>query len=344
MGERHRISEIDWKSGLDFGRSMELYGRNYAYIGTAIFSILFVFLFIYIFGLFSTISLFIVLYIFSFFAILFLFLMSVVFAQNLKGASVAYEDIAATSELSDEARRRAEEANMAKSRFIASISHEVRNPLNAILGYAEIMKNGLYGEIQSERYKSYVGHIHESGTHMLLILNSILDISKIEAGKFTLKEEVFAIHAVIDEAVAIFSGRAELKGVNIYYNNNFCDQKIYADRTIILQILLNILSNSVKFTKAGGSVSVRSGFDEYGDVELVISDTGVGIAESDIPLVLSAYGQGSLAIKDPDVGTGLGLSIVQAFVALHGGSFRLASQLNVGTVVTIVLPGSRISA
>ncbi|MCO6176595.1 HAMP domain-containing sensor histidine kinase [Ciceribacter sp. RN22] len=342
--ERNKNAEIESYKNPFVHRAMEFYKKNYIFIGVLVSC---VFIFAVLFYQVNLIDLSLLFLLFSIFCgvvIISLFFINVAFSANLEGAYAAYEKIAVANEMSNEARRRTEEANMAKSRFIASISHEVRNPLNAILGYAEIMKNGLYGEMQSDRYKSYVSHIHESGTHMLLILNSVLDISKIEEGKFTLKEEVFDVHTVIGDAVAIFSGRAELKGVCLYQEYGDRGKKICADKTSILQILLNILSNSVKFTKDGGSVFVRCGCDEYGDLEIVISDTGVGIAESDIPRVLSAYGQGSLAIKDPDTGTGLGLSIVQAFVALHGGRFRLKSQLNEGTVVTIILPGSRISA
>jgi two-component system cell cycle sensor histidine kinase PleC len=243
---------------------------------------------------------------------------------------------------SDEARRRAEEANLAKSRFLATMSHELRTPLNAILGFSEIMKGEVFGPIGNEHYKEYVGDIHNSGTHLLNLINEILDLSRIEAGRYTLNEEAVTLAHVVDDCHHLMKLKAKTKNISIHMQTETGLPKIWADERAIRQIVLNLLSNAVKFTPTGGDIWIKMGWTAGGGQYVLIRDNGPGIPEEEIPIVLSAFGQGSLAIKTAEQGTGLGLPIVQALMHMHGGTFDLRSKLREGTEVTITFPPTRV--
>jgi two-component system, cell cycle sensor histidine kinase PleC len=260
--------------------------------------------------------------------------------QNEKDDLIAELEVAKS--MSDEARRRAEEANMAKSRFLASMSHELRTPLNAILGFSEVMAHEVLGPLNNPLYKEYSGDIHRSGQHLLNLINEILDLSRIEAGKYDLSEESISLLNVAEDCVGMVQLRATSKGIKIkqqYEANMPC---IWADEKAMRQVVLNLLSNAVKFTPEGGEITVKAGWTVGGGQYLSIKDNGPGIAEEEIPVVLSAFGQGSVAIKSAEQGTGLGLPIVQAILAKHGGEFRLKSKLREGTEVIAILPAKRV--
>jgi two-component system cell cycle sensor histidine kinase PleC len=244
--------------------------------------------------------------------------------------------------ISDESRRKAEEANLAKSRFLATMSHELRTPLNAILGFSEVIKNEMLGPVQNATYKDYVSDIHASGQHLLNLINEILDISRVEAGRYKLNEEAVTLLFCVEDCVHMMKLRAKNKGLTIIeqYEDNL--PKVWADERAMRQIVLNILSNAVKFTPAGGSITVKVGWTAGGGQYVNIKDTGPGIPEEEIPVVLSAFGQGSIAIKSAEQGTGLGLNIVQALVAMHEGSFDLKSKLREGTEITFTIPSNRV--
>jgi two-component system cell cycle sensor histidine kinase PleC len=244
--------------------------------------------------------------------------------------------------ISDESRRKAEEANLAKSRFLATMSHELRTPLNAILGFSEVMQNELLGPMGNPTYKGYVTDIHYSGQHLLNLINEILDISRIEAGRYTLNEEAVTLPYIVEECVHMMNLRAQNKGIRIEERYEDGLPKIWADERALRQITLNLLSNAVKFTPSGGLVSVKVGWTAGGGQYVQIKDNGPGIPENEIPIVLSSFGQGSIAIKSAEQGTGLGLNIVQALVKMHGGTFDLKSRLREGTEVIATFPKVRV--
>jgi two-component system, cell cycle sensor histidine kinase PleC len=243
---------------------------------------------------------------------------------------------------SDEARRRAEEANLAKSRFLATMSHELRTPLNAILGFSEVMKSEVFGPLNVPSYKEYVTDIHASGQHLLNLINEILDLSRIEAGRYELKEEAVKLAYVADDCHHLLKLRAKAKGIAIHETIEPGMPPIWADERAVRQVTLNLLSNAIKFTPQGGEVRMRVGWTSSGGQYLMITDTGPGIPEEEIPTVLSSFGRGSLAIKTAEQGTGLGLPIVKGLIDLHGGRFALRSKLREGTEVTVTFPPERV--
>jgi two-component system, cell cycle sensor histidine kinase PleC len=243
---------------------------------------------------------------------------------------------------SDEARRRAEEANLAKSRFLANMSHELRTPLNAILGFSEVMRNELFGPLTVPTYREYVSDIHASGEHLLTLINEILDLSRVEAGRYELNEEPVSLAATVDECVHLLNLRARNKAITINAAIERGMPPIMADERAMRQIALNLLSNAIKFTPQGGEVSVKCGWTTSGGQYILVKDNGPGIPEDEIPTVLQSFGRGSLAIKTAEQGSGLGLPIVKGLVDLHNGSFSLRSRLRAGTEVYITLPAQRI--
>ncbi len=244
--------------------------------------------------------------------------------------------------VSDEARRRAEEANLAKSRFLATMSHELRTPLNAILGFSEVLKDELLGKHAIEAYKEYSADIHKSGEHLLNLINEILDLSRIEAGRYQLKEEAVSLSAIADDCRHLLKLKAEQRNIRISENFEAALPRIWADERAIRQVVLNLLSNAIKFTPNGGEVSLVVGWTAGGGQYVSVSDTGPGIPEDEIPTVLQTFGRGSLAHKNAEEGSGLGLPIVTKLVELHGGTFQLQSKLREGTVTIATLPSERV--
>jgi two-component system cell cycle sensor histidine kinase PleC len=244
--------------------------------------------------------------------------------------------------MSDEARRRAEEANLAKSRFLASMSHELRTPLNAILGFSEVMGNEVLGPMSNTTYRDYAHDIHSSGQHLLQLINEILDLSRIEAGRYQLNVEPLSLVHVVEDCCHMMTLRARSKDLSIIEEFEQGMPRLLADERAVRQIALNLLSNAVKFTSQAGVIRVRVGWTVGGGQYLSIKDNGPGIAEDEIPVILSAFGQGSIAIKSAEQGTGLGLPIVQGLISLHGGSFDIRSKLREGTEVIVTFPASRV--
>jgi two-component system cell cycle sensor histidine kinase PleC len=244
--------------------------------------------------------------------------------------------------ISDEARRRAEAANVAKSRFLATMSHELRTPLNAILGFSEVMKCELLGPMQNENYKDYAGNIHDSGRHLLQLINEILDLSRIEAGHYELHEEPVRLCDIVEDCLRLLHLRAESKGLHVALEFARGLEPIWADERAIRQICLNLMSNALKFTPRGGRITLLVSATPDGGQSLIVKDTGPGIPKEEIPRVMQAFGQGSLAHQTAEGGTGLGLPIVQNLVGLHGGTFELRSELRKGTEAVVCLPGSRV--
>ncbi|PLW77077.1 two-component sensor histidine kinase [Cohaesibacter celericrescens] len=244
--------------------------------------------------------------------------------------------------VSDESRRQAEEASTAKSRFLATMSHELRTPLNAILGFSEIMQNEVLGPLTNEKYKEYVGDIHSSGSHLLNLINEILDLSRIEAGRYKLNEEAVTLAYIAEDCENLLRLRARAKNITIKLSLDSKLPKLWADERAMRQIILNLLTNAVKFTPLGGTIIVSVKNDEDGGQHVSVEDNGPGIPENEITTVLSAFGQGSAAIHSAEEGSGLGLSIVQALVEMHDGKFDLKSELRRGTKVTASFPPARV--
>ena len=243
---------------------------------------------------------------------------------------------------SDEARRRAETANVAKSRFLATMSHELRTPLNAILGFSEVLKSEVFGPHANPTYREYAGDIHSSGEHLLTLINELLDLSRIEAGRYELNEEAVNLAYVVDDCRNLLKLRAKNRGITILHAFESNLPMLWADERAIRQITLNLLSNAIKFTPQGGEITLKVGALENGGQYLSVRDTGPGIPEDEIPVVLSSFGQGTLAIKTAEQGAGLGLPIVQGLTDLHGGTFELKSKLREGTEVTVSFPAYRV--
>jgi len=243
---------------------------------------------------------------------------------------------------SDEARRRAESANLAKSRFLATMSHELRTPLNAILGFSEVMKAELFGPHGVPVYKEYSNDIHASGQHLLMLINEILDLSRVEAGRYELKEEPVSLSGVVEDCCRLLSMRAKSRNLIITEALEPELPRIWSDERAVRQITLNLLTNAIKFTPQGGSITVKVGWTRNGGQYVSIRDTGPGIPPDEISIVLSSFGRGSLAHKNAEEGAGLGLPIVKGLVELHGGQFRLTSQLRQGTEAVVIFPPERV--
>ncbi len=243
---------------------------------------------------------------------------------------------------SDEARHRAEAANVAKSRFLATMSHELRTPLNAVVGFSEVMKTELLGPMQNRSYLEYSNNIFDSGRHLLHVINEILDLSRIEAGHYELNEEPIHLADVVEDCHRLLKLRAESKGLTV--EQDFAPQlePIWADERALRQICLNLMSNALKFTPRGGRITLSVANTGDGGQSLIVRDTGPGIPKDEIPRVMQAFGQGSLAHQTAEGGTGLGLPIVQSLVELHGGSFELQSELRKGTSAMVRLPKARV--
>jgi two-component system cell cycle sensor histidine kinase PleC len=244
--------------------------------------------------------------------------------------------------VSEEARRRAEAANLAKSRFLATMSHELRTPLNAILGFSEVMKEEIMGPLENPTYRDYAKSIHQSGSHLLNLINEILDLSRIEAGRYELSEQPIRLADIVEDCHQLLKLRADAKGLNIEHDLEPGMPHIWADERAMRQICLNLLSNALKFTPRGGSVILRVARTTDGGQLMSVADNGPGIPREEIPKVMQAFGQGSLAHETAEGGTGLGLPIVKKLVELHGGRFVLRSELRRGTEAIAYFPALRV--
>jgi two-component system cell cycle sensor histidine kinase PleC len=204
------------------------------------------------------------------------------------------------------------------------------------------MKCELLGPMQNENYKDYAGNIHDSGRHLLQLINEILDLSRIEAGHYELHEEPVRLCDIVEDCLRLLHLRAESKGLHVALEFARGLEPIWADERAIRQICLNLMSNALKFTPRGGRITLLVSATPDGGQSLIVKDTGPGIPKEEIPRVMQAFGQGSLAHQTAEGGTGLGLPIVQNLVGLHGGTFELRSELRKGTEAVVCLPGSRV--
>ena len=240
------------------------------------------------------------------------------------------------------ARRQAESASRAKSDFLANMSHELRTPLNAILGFSEVLMNEMVGPLGQPRYREYAFDIHESGQHLLALINDILDLSKVEAGRVELVDNVIDVGTLVEKAVRLVADRAEQAKVEIRVLAAPDLPKLVADERLVKQALLNVVSNAVKFTPEGGRVEITLSLTADGSFRLGVRDTGIGIAEPDLERVLTPFFQVESTLSRQFQGTGLGLPLTKSFIEMHGGRFELNSRLGEGTEVTLRFPAARV--
>jgi len=233
-------------------------------------------------------------------------------------------------------------SSRAKSEFLANMSHELRTPLNAIIGFSEIIRTELKGPIGNAEYRDFSNHIHESGTHLLMLIDDILDLSKIEAGQFELDEETIDPREAIDSCLRLVHGRAEAHRITIETRIDANISTLYVDARKFKQILINILSNAVKFTPDDGGVRVGASCLPTGEFAIEIVDTGVGISEDDLARVFVPFVQSDGSLNRQYEGSGLGLPLPKSMVELHGGALTLDSREGEGTTVTVVFPANRV--
>ena len=238
----------------------------------------------------------------------------------------------------DRARQQAEEASLSKSRFLANMSHELRTPLNAIIGFAEVIQKEMLGPLGNARYAEYVDDIHSSGQHLLSLINNILDMSKIESGSWRIQPEMTDPVEIMEASLRTFRERAEGRGV---FMSMAVDARLFegfVDRQALRQILLNLISNAVKFTPAGGRIEVGAAPLDDGAFRLWVKDTGIGIAPEHIPVVLAPFGQVENDLTRQYEGTGLGLPLVKSLVEMHDGRFEIDSVPGEGTTIRAIFP------
>jgi len=260
------------------------------------------------------------------------------FISSLKAERIIEKQHETYVEL-ETAKARAETENKQKSQFLASISHELRTPLNAIIGFSEIIKDEVMGELQNEQYKAYIRDIHGSGVHLLSLINDILDYSKAEAGKLELEFEEIDLSKVIISSLRLQEPRAQAAEVKL-------EKELPPERIIITsdakrmkQILLNLLSNAVKFTPTGGTVKISAWSNlKDNSISIEVRDTGIGIAPKDLAKALAPFGQVDNQLARKYEGTGLGLPLAKKFVELIGGKMNIESEVNKGTAITLNIP------
>lgn len=240
-----------------------------------------------------------------------------------------------------EAHDAAVAANRSKSQFFANISHELRSPLNAIIGFSEILQKELFGPIGQAQYREYVHDIRDSAEHLLQIINDILDLSKIEAGKFDLQESDVGIVDLIESCIRLMEHRAEQGEVEISFDLPSRLPMLYADERKVKQILINLLSNSVKFTPAGGGVMVSAHETDAGAIELAVSDTGIGMTKDDLKTAFAVFGQVDGEHAKAADGTGLGLPLSRSLADLHEAALEIESEPGLGTTAVLRFPPSR---
>jgi len=247
-----------------------------------------------------------------------------------------------TLEALKQAKDEAETANGAKSSFLASMSHELRTPLNAIIGFSEVIRDQLFGPVGNERYAQYAGDVHGAGLHLLSLINDLLDISKIEAGKAELDEDEIDISEMVSWAVNLTRERMRANDLTCSVRQDSESVCLKGDERRIKQVLVNLLSNAIKFTPGGGSIDIAQTLNADGTLSISIKDTGVGMEKTDIPKALLPFQQVKNVYSRKVEGTGLGLALAKSIVELHQGQLNIESELGKGTIVTFTFPSKRI--
>jgi signal transduction histidine kinase len=266
-------------------------------------------------------------------------------AQRLRAYIVELEATKASLEQTTESLKLALDAaaaaSQAKSAFLAAMSHELRTPLNAVIGFSDLLFKEVFGSIGSPRNKEYARDIHSSGKHLLALINDILDIARIDAGENQLSEDVIALGDLIADSLRIVVHQANAADIRLFEEIDPGVRFVRADERRLKQVLINLLGNAVKFTNRGGQVRVRA-FRNDREFIISVTDTGIGMAEKDIPVALERFGQIDSTLARKYEGTGLGLPLAKELVELHGGGLTIESVIDVGTTVIVTLPAERI--
>jgi PAS domain S-box-containing protein len=260
------------------------------------------------------------------------------------GAIATYLDVSRRKAVEADLRRAKEEAELAsrsKSEFLANMSHELRTPLNAIIGFADILKGEIFGSLGDQRYRDYAADIRDSGTHLLKLINDVLDVSKVEFGKIELAEEPVDVISVVESCVRLMRDRVEAGELHLTHSFPAGMPLVQCDEMRLKQILLNLLSNAVKFTPPGGRITIRAALDDRG-LGISVEDTGIGIAPADLDKALRPFGQIDSRLARKYQGTGLGLPLAKSMIELHGGRLELESAPGIGTKATVWMPAERI--
>ena len=239
------------------------------------------------------------------------------------------------------AKEAAESSNRTKSEFLANMSHELRTPLNAIIGFSSIMQDELFGKMHNKKYMEYSGDINSSGIHLLEVIGDILDVSKIEVGELVLAESSFSLYKLMESCLKTINAAAEIRGLVMYNNISTDFPDIFADQLRIRQVFLNILTNAVKFTNNGGTITIIAYLDACNNIIISITDTGIGIPEDKIEYVLEPFSQVDNVFSRTHDGVGLGLSLTKSLIELHNGEIRIESEVDIGTSIIIIMPAER---
>lgn len=258
--------------------------------------------------------------------------------QNFINTQLLLKEKDRTDILLDEARA----SSQAKTEFLAVMSHELRTPLNAIIGFSEVIKQQMFGPVGSKKYLTYIDDIYNSGTHLLGLITDILDLSKAEAGRLVLREEVVNLTELLDGCMRMFRERAAETGVRLQFDMPAVASRVRADPRLLRQSFINLISNAVKFTQKGGSVLLSIGHAEDGSIHVRVEDSGIGIAKVDLTKVVEPFVQVESALTRDYEGTGLGLPLAKKIMELHGGSLRIESEIGIGTTVAAILPAKRV--